>query len=45
MRHARARARAQGQAKVQTLPESLDLTLWSIGTALSAAVLYLVWSI
>jgi hypothetical protein len=37
MRHARARA----QARVQALPHNFNLTLWSIGTLLSAAVFYL----
>jgi hypothetical protein len=39
----RKRAQARAQAKAQALPASGIPLLWSIGTLLSAVVLYLIW--
>jgi hypothetical protein len=41
MRNARARAKVRVKARVSALPQNWDLTLWSIGTLLSAAMLYI----
>jgi hypothetical protein len=38
-----SRKRARAQAKAQALPASGIALLWSIGTLLSAVVLYLIW--
>ena len=40
MSRTKVRARVRAQARMQALPE---LMLWSIGTLLSAAALYLAW--